>query len=160
MDIKEIRNNLKERHGLETQTCDNGVLFKKKYFRNDVEFGQQWRNDELIEMKFSELVAGGHWKEDQEKYPHSKFYFVGDKYMFEFDEQNPKNKCLWCRYDVFWSVFSSEFCMEWLEISRFMIGQVEKYFKLRADTTYDDSLEELYRVEKHFKLRADTTYSW
>ena len=118
---------------LEFQTY-NGILFRKRYFRNGQEFGQQWRNDELLEKKFLELVAGGHWEEDQEKYPHCQFWFVDDKCMFEFGKQDGKNGRLWCRYDGFWSIFSSDFCMEWLEVRQFMMDMVEKHFKLRADT--------------------------
>ena len=156
MKTETIRNKIGQRHGLETQTCDDGVLFRRRHFKNDQEFGQQWRNDELLEKKFLEFVSGGHWKEDQAKYPHSKFYFVGDKCMFDFDGQDPKNKHLWCCYSNFWSIFSSDFCMEWLEINRFLIDQVEKHFKLRAATALGSLGSVAIPVEKHFKLRAAT----
>ena len=146
MQTETSRNKIGQRHGLETQTCDDGVLFRKRHYKNDVEFGQQWRNDELIERKFLELVAGGHWKEDKEKYPNSKFWFVGDKRMFEFNQQDEKNGQLWCRYDGFWSIFSSDFRMEWLEISQFMMDMVEKHFELRADTAF-----EIYYWQSHWR---------
>ena len=59
-------------------------------------------------------------------------FFVKDKEIYM--EYNEKYGYLWCSYDKIWSVFESEFGMNYEETQEFIKDMVEEHYNLRGLT--------------------------
>ena len=103
------------------------------------------------EARFLELIDGMTVKIDKDKYPNSIFFFKGDKCYFELG-----NSRLWVRYVEMWEVFEVEFGMKYDEIQSFIKDQMEKHFRMRGVTPYDDLDDNDPEVEQHFEMMGVT----
>lgn len=80
-----------------------------------------------LEQMFFDLQNNLVRKIDNKKYPESVFYFNQDgKFMFE---QDFKNGYFWCSDSFVWSLFESEYGMNYEQIQCFIKAQMEKHFK-------------------------------
>jgi hypothetical protein len=92
---------------------------------------------------------------DRKKYPNSIFYFDKDgKYLAEF---NLKYNNFWSSYDRIWSVFETEFSLnfevedEHIKLKNLLSKLAEDYFKLIDVTAVPTSQWGSTNAETHFK---------
>ena len=101
------------------------------------EIAEQQKKVKTKEERFLELISGidiNQPKVDFEKYPNILFWFDKDgKYICEYDW---KNDWFWFSHNQVWSVFESEFFLNYMEIRTFLNGMVEEHFKLKGITTH------------------------
>ena len=118
------------------------------------EIADQQKKSKTKEERFLDLISGidvNQPKVDFEKYPNFLFWFDKDgKYICEYDW---KNGDFWFSYRNDWSVFESEFSLNYLETKKFLNGMVEEHFKLKGVTTYLEDQFQCSGVEEHFKLK-------
>ena len=67
-----------------------------------------------------------------DKYPESTFYKYKDTIYFELDLENNKT---WCKYSGFWSIFESEFNLNYNEISKLTQYMLGIYLKRKVPPT-------------------------
>ena len=118
------------------------------------EIADQQKKLKTKEEMFLELISGIDVNQpmvDFEKYPNFLFWFDKDgKYICEYDW---KNGHFWFSYRNVWSVFESEFSLNYLETKKFLNGMVEEHFKLKGVTTGLLYNHRITWVEEHFKLK-------
>ena len=86
------------------------------------------------EARFFDLCQGLILKIDKKKYPNSIFFFNSkDEFFFEYDS---KSKYLWCSHSRIWSVFDSEYGLNYQQIQAFIKGAVEEHFKCKEITPH------------------------
>ena len=82
------------------------------------------------ESLFADLVGKLERKEDRQRYPDSVFWFMGDKFMFEYDEIE---RILWCNFDI-WDDFRQKFNMGYNQIQAFIGGRARLYLNIYMAT--------------------------
>lgn len=88
------------------------------------------------------------------EFPESVFWMGKDgNVMFE---QDFKNDCLRCSYALVWSVFQSEYRLQYTEIQALVKSVVEEHFKQKALTPRQLHLVGERPVEEHFKQKTLT----
>lgn len=93
------------------------------------------------EERFWELILQTNSiKIDKEKYPTSTFGFMGEKFLWEYDS---KNGYLWLSWKLIWSVFETEYGLQYDDIQSFIKKEVEDHFKCKGVTPFSLS-ERLY----------------
>ena len=65
------------------------------------------------------------------EYENIIFYFYKDKCLFY---QNKKSKAFYIEYVKIWSVFEKKFSLNFKETKDFMVGAIDKHFKLKDYT--------------------------
>ena len=81
-------------------------------------------------------------------------YFSGDKWIFY---QDCNNEEFWCNYDIYWSLFESNFDLEYLEIQAITKYLVEETLKRDVNTTETINTLSLIKVEEALKREVNTT---
>ena len=121
------------------------------------EIADQQKKTKTKEERFLELISGidiNQPKVDFKEYPNTLFWFDKDgKYICEYDW---KNRWFWFSYTRIWSVFESEFSLNYMEIRMFLNGMVEEHFKLSGVTAAWQLFDVAVKVEEHFKLSGVT----
>lgn len=103
------------------------------------------------EQRFLEILNGCEIKIDKEKYPDSVFFFKNGECYFEIQKS-----IIWCKYKYVWSIFETEFLMDYTDIQSFIKGQVEEHFKCKVLTPHRPIHLPILLVEKHFKRKVLT----
>ena len=102
------------------------------------------------ERRVKELYQNLTIKIDEDKFPNRIFWIRNDKVIFEYHK---KSGYFYCNYGLVWSVFESEFGLNYDQISELIKGRMEEHFKLK-DVTPDERPEVgSSTVEEHFKLK-------
>ena len=105
------------------------------------------------ERRFKELCNNLIIKIDEDNYPNIIFWFRNDKPIFDYDK---KGGYFFCNYCLVWSVFESEFGLNYNQISKLIKGRVEEHFKLKNVTPFFIESTLFVQVEEHFKLKDVT----
>ncbi len=105
------------------------------------------------ERRFKELFQNLAIKIDEDRYPNTIFWFRGDNVIFDYDK---KSGYFYCNYMLVWSVFESEFGLNYDQISKLIKGRVEEHFKLKDATPLMARTNWTSLVEEHFKLKDAT----
>ena len=102
------------------------------------------------ERRFKELCQNLTIKIDEYNYPDRIFWFRDSNCIFDY---NKENGYFWVNYVLVWSVFESEFGLNYDQIKGLIKGSVEEHFKLKDVTPYRYKLSPHSMVEEHFKLK-------
>jgi hypothetical protein len=141
-------------------TLENGIVIELTQEQLAQIDKQRNKDVKTKEQRFLELISGidvHQPKVDFQKYPNLLFWFDKDgNYVCEYDW---KNNHFWFSYSNVWSVFESEFALNYQEIRMFLNGMVEEHFKLEGVTTKATHAAPAVAVEEHFKLEGVTTKS-
>jgi len=94
-------------------------------------------------------------KYDFEKYENKLFFFNEENRIV--GDYNLKRHIFWMDYDKIWSIFESQFNLNYIDIKVLTRYLVETHFKLRCETTPIFFTPIRTEVETHFKLRCVNT---
>lgn len=83
------------------------------------------------------------------EYEYDLYYFYKDNCLFD---QNKKTMYFYIRYIKIWSVFEKKFGINFQEIKDFMLGMINKYFKLKNYIPFQRINHSVKDVDEHFKL--------
>ena len=83
------------------------------------------------EERFWGLINETVLKIDKVKYPNSIFGFKGEEWWWEYDS---KSGYLWLRWYFIWSIFESEYSLDYNDIQSFIKEQVETHFNCKCVT--------------------------
>ena len=75
-------------------------------------------------------------------------------------QQDNKYDRLWIRYDGFWEVLESKFCMEYTDIQNLIQAMVERAFKHKVSTPVTKNNIIPVLVERAFKHKVSTPNSF
>lgn len=95
---------------------------------------------------FQELTEDLVTKVDPIKYPGSRFWFRGDKWMMQTE-----NSTLWISYEHIWDKISKKYSWNYSQTQAFIQEQVEQHFKMKNVTPKVDGHRRCDQVEQHFK---------
>ncbi len=103
------------------------------------------------ERRVKELCQNLTIKIDEDRFPNRIFWFRGDELIFDYDK---KSGYFNCNYSLVWSVFESEFELNYHQIRKLIKGKVEEHFKLKDVTPEVGGDIFISWVEEHFKLKC------
>jgi hypothetical protein len=105
------------------------------------------------EERFWGLIDGLQLRVDFNKYPNSIFLFDGENCIVEYDT---KSNYLWLRYPSIWSVFETEYRLNYQGIRSFIKKEVEEHFRCTGITLFQTCLSSPAQVEEHFRCTGIT----
>src|SRR5690606_28779667 len=120
MNIRKIIENLSE--------DSNAVKSLRTLFPNEFRIydAEEWFQKEMLDKVVKKI--------DNENYPNKIFYFIEDKWFFEFIYRDGKNKWFWVRYQDCWKVLREKFRLNYTETQQLIKGMLEEHFKMRYAT--------------------------
>mgnify|MGYP001591996186 CR=1 FL=1 len=84
------------------------------------------------EQLFIDLLQGLTIKVDLIGHPYKIYMLNEQQYMFEYDWQH---NIFYCHYDRVWSLFETNYDIDYQSVHKFILNQVEKQFFFRPSTT-------------------------
>ena len=111
------------------------------------------------ERRFKQLCQNLTIKLDEVRYPNTIFWFRDGRLIFDY---NKETGYFWVNYALVWSVFESEFGLNYRQIKELIKGRVEEHSKLKDVTPIDANGSETIEVEEHSKLKDVTpcNFEW
>src|SRR5690554_6075946 len=83
---------------------------------------EEWFQKEILDKVVKKI--------DDKKYSNKVFYFIDDKWMFEFEYQDGKNTWFWVKYRDCWKVLEERFRLKYSETQHLIKDMVEEHFKM------------------------------
>ena len=105
------------------------------------------------ERRFKQLCQNLTIKIDEHRFPNKIFWFREDRRIFDYDKETGY---FWVNNSLVWSVFESEFGLNYDQIKDLIKGRVEEHFKLKDVTPLKVGMLKMKMVEEHFKLKDVT----